>query len=39
VRFRIAGGAVVEVLMRRDFFAAEAFFCDHGRHSTLLSLF
>jgi hypothetical protein len=30
VRFRIAVGAVVEVLMRSDFFATEAFFCDHG---------
>jgi len=35
VRFRNAGGAVVEVLMRNDFFAIEAFFCDHGRHSFL----
>jgi hypothetical protein len=32
VRFRTAGGAVVQVLMRSDFFATEAFFCDHGRH-------
>jgi hypothetical protein len=32
VRFRNAGGAVVQVLMRSDFFATEAFFCDHGRH-------
>src|SRR5258705_11002705 len=32
VRFRNAGGAVVQVLMRGDFFATEAFFCDHGRH-------
>ena len=27
VRFRTAGGAVVQVLMRSDFFATEAFFC------------
>jgi hypothetical protein len=33
VRFRNAGGAVVQVLMRSDFFATEAFFCDHGRHT------
>jgi hypothetical protein len=32
VRFGNAGGAVVQVLMRSDFFATEAFFCDHGRH-------
>jgi hypothetical protein len=32
VSFRNAGGAVVQVLMRSDFFATEAFFCDHGRH-------
>ena len=32
MRFRNAGGAVVQVLMRSDFFATEAFFCDHGRH-------
>jgi hypothetical protein len=32
VRFRNAGGAVVQMLMRSDFFATEAFFCDHGRH-------
>src|SRR3989475_2207217 len=32
VRFRTAGGAVVQVLMRSDFFATEAFFCGHGRH-------
>jgi hypothetical protein len=32
VRFWNAGGAVVHVLMRSDFFATEAFFCDHGRH-------
>src|SRR5262245_60659575 len=35
VRFRNAGGAVVQVLMRSDFFATEAFFCDHGRHPFL----
>ena len=34
VRFRKAGGAVVQVLMRSDFFAGEAFFGDHGRHSS-----
>src|SRR5215831_8818514 len=33
--FRNAGGAVVQVLMRSDFFATEAFFCDHGRHPFL----
>jgi hypothetical protein len=32
VRFRNAGSAVVQVLMRSDFFATEAFFCDHDRH-------
>ena len=35
VSFRNAGGAVVQVLMRSDFFATEAFFCDHGRHPFL----
>jgi hypothetical protein len=35
VRFWNAGGAVVQVLMRSDFFATEAFFCDHGRHPFL----
>ena len=35
VRFRNAGGAVVQMLMRSDFFATEAFFCDHGRHPFL----
>ena len=35
VRFGNAGGAVVQVLMRSDFFATEAFFCDHGRHPFL----
>src|SRR5262249_15980937 len=35
MRFRNAGGAVVQVLMRSDFFATEAFFCDHGRHPFL----
>jgi hypothetical protein len=30
VRFRNAGGAVVQMLMRSDFFATEAFFCDHA---------
>src|SRR5258707_10039703 len=35
VRFRNAGGAVMQVLMRSDFFATEAFFCDHGRHPFL----
>src|SRR4029434_8017729 len=33
VRFRAAGAAVVQVLMRSDFFATEAFFCDHCRRS------
>jgi len=35
VRFRNAGGAVVQVLMRSDFLATEAFFCDHGRYPFL----
>jgi hypothetical protein len=36
VRFRIAGGAVVQVVMRSDFFASKAFFRDHdGRHRFL----
>src|SRR6476469_8760426 len=35
VSFRNAGGAVVQVLMRSDFSATEAFFCDHGRHPFL----
>jgi hypothetical protein len=35
VRFRNAGGAVVQVIMRSDFFATEAFFRDHGRHPFL----
>jgi hypothetical protein len=25
----------VQMLMRSDFFATEAFFCDHGRHPFL----